>query len=80
VTSWYDFAREIFRQAVELELLPRMPQLNAISSGDFPQAAQRPMFSVLDTTRMRHQFGICPPDLDESLSLCLRDCRDHQPT
>ncbi len=78
VTSWHDFAREIFRQAVEQELLPRVPQLNAISSGDFPQAARRPVFSVLDTSRIRHQFDISPPELAESLSQCLRGCGDQQ--
>lgn len=75
VTSWYDFAGAIFSKAVELGILQRRPQLNAIRSADFPQAAQRPMFSVLDTGKLRQQFDIRPPDLPGSLSRCLPDCR-----
>ncbi len=73
VTTWYDFARMIFNQAVELGLLQTMPVLNAIQSSDFPQLAERPRFSVLDTGTVRERFGIIPADLTWSLEECLKD-------
>lgn len=72
-TTWYDFARMIFEQAVELGLLQTMPVLNAITSSDFPQLAERPQYSVLDTGTVRERFGIIPPDLNWSIKECLKD-------
>ena len=44
-TSWYEFAREIFKRArVKVNLQP-------ISSADFPTPAQRPQYSVLRNTK-----------------------------
>jgi len=75
VTTWYDFARKIFEQALELGLLQKMPLLNAIQTSDFPQLAQRPRFSVLDTGAVHERFGIIPPDLNWSIKECLKDYR-----
>lgn len=71
VTTWYDFARRIFKRAAEQGILQTEPALNAIASSDFPQAATRPMYSVLDTQKIRQQFGVKPPGMDESLEMCL---------
>lgn len=73
VTTWYDFARMIFEQALEPGLIQTMPVLRAIQSSDFPQLAERPRYSVLDTARVRERFGIIPPDLNWSLKQCLND-------
>lgn len=75
VTTWYDFARRIFSTAAELEILPRAPELKAIVSSDFPQAATRPRFSVLDSGKVHKQFNVMAPSLDESLRLCLNNYR-----
>ncbi|MBN4075766.1 MAG: dTDP-4-dehydrorhamnose reductase [SAR86 cluster bacterium] len=48
--SWYDFAVEIQRQALELGLLSKKISLRAISTQEYPTPAQRPEFSVLDKT------------------------------
>jgi dTDP-4-dehydrorhamnose reductase len=76
VTTWYDFAGRIFSTATELGILPRAPELKAIASCDFPQAAARPKISVLDSTKVRSQFNIAVPGLEESLRLCLNDYRE----
>ena len=73
VTTWYDFARMIFAKAADLGILPSAPLLNAIASKDFPQLAKRPMFSVLDTQKLRNRFAIDPAGLDQALSRCLED-------
>jgi len=46
--SWYDFAVEIQKQALELGLLKKKIPLHAISTSEYPTPAQRPKFSVLD--------------------------------
>jgi len=77
VTSWYDFARLIFSTAGELGLLESQPETTAVNSSEFPQIAQRPIFSVLDTSAVRQTFDIRQGALNESLELCLRELKSH---
>ena len=53
-TTWFEFAEEIFRQAGDYENL----RLNAISSSEYPTAAQRPRNSVLDCALIEKRYGI----------------------
>ncbi len=48
VASWYDFAMAICEEATLLQLLPPGIKVAAISTADYPTAARRPPFSVLD--------------------------------
>jgi dTDP-4-dehydrorhamnose reductase len=73
VTTWYDFARMIFRQAAELGVLQSEPLLEAIKSSQFPQLAERPKYSVLDTQKLRERFGILPFGMEPSLRECLQE-------
>lgn len=75
VTSWYNFARLIFSTAGELGLLESQPETTAVNSSEFPQIAQRPIFSVLDTSAVRQTFDIRQGALNESLKLCLRELK-----
>jgi dTDP-4-dehydrorhamnose reductase len=58
--SWCGFAREIIARAYALGLLPRATPVRAIATGEYPAKAQRPAYSVLDTTRLRTQFLVAP--------------------
>ncbi|HEX7340769.1 MAG TPA: dTDP-4-dehydrorhamnose reductase [Rhodanobacteraceae bacterium] len=60
-TTWCGFARAIMQRAVTRGLLARAPAVNAIPSSAYPLPAQRPTWSVLDTTRLRNTFGIDLP-------------------
>jgi len=73
VVSWYDFADLIFEQAAELKLLHEIPRLRSIRSTEYPQAARRPEYSVLDTTLIQRSFGIRPAELGPSLRACLQE-------
>ena len=66
-TSWHGFARAIFEEAHAAGLLARMPQVEAIATADYPTPARRPAYSVLDTTKLRGDFGIEPPQWREGL-------------
>jgi dTDP-4-dehydrorhamnose reductase len=50
VATWYDFACEIQRQALQLGLLSRKIPLRPIPTSAYPTPAQRPAYSVLDKT------------------------------
>lgn len=60
VMSWFDFAREIFTLAVGCGLLETKPSLAAIPSSQYPQAARRPAYSVLDCQKITRDFDIQP--------------------
>jgi len=48
VVSWYGFAEEIMRQAVELQLLKLSPVVRPISTAAFPTPCQRTINFLLD--------------------------------
>ena len=75
--SWYDFAGAIFATARELGLLDRLPATTAVTTAQFPQAATRPRYSVLDTSAIREDFGIEPAGLAESLRACIEEIETH---
>jgi len=61
-TTWHGFAGAIFEQAVIHGLLSRAPRLIPIPAADYPTPARRPVWSLLDTTRLRSRLGIDLPD------------------
>lgn len=77
-TSWHGFASAIFAGAVERHLLPRAPQVAAITTADYPTPAQRPAWSVLDNTGFQQRFGYALPDwkagLADVLDALARQC------
>jgi dTDP-4-dehydrorhamnose reductase len=46
--SWYDFAVAIREEALDLGLLARAAPVTPIATGQYPAAARRPAYSVLD--------------------------------
>ena len=65
--SWYDFADTIFSSAVKAGLLERVPNLTPVTSSEFPQVASRPMWSVLETSKINRAFNIQPASFEGSL-------------
>ncbi len=60
--SWYDFAKEIFKQNnVSIDLQP-------IPTTAYPTPAKRPAYSVLDKTKIKEVFGIEIKNWEESLA------------
>ncbi|GHB98852.1 dTDP-4-dehydrorhamnose reductase [Thermomonas carbonis] len=74
--SWHGFASTIMEDAHALGLLARMPTVVPITTAEFPTPARRPAYSVLDTTRLRNDFGIIPPGWREGLRATLRELVD----
>jgi len=59
--SWYDFAVEIFKQ------FGKTIEVKPIKTKDYPTAAKRPKYSVLDTTKIKNNFDYTINDWQESL-------------
>lgn len=67
VTSWYDFAVAIF------ELAGLNCKVNAIPSSAYPTPARRPVFSVLDKSKIKQTFTLDIPHWRVSLSKTLKE-------
>lgn len=57
-TSWHGFAEQIFQAAAAQNLLPKIPEIKAITTADYPTPARRPANSRLDCGKIRRVFGI----------------------
>jgi len=69
-TTWYGFARAIFRRAAAQGLeVPRL--IEPIASAAYKLPAPRPRNSRLDCGRIARVYGIAAPPWEESLSACL---------
>jgi dTDP-4-dehydrorhamnose reductase len=72
-TTWCSFAREIFATAAPT--LGRQPEIEAITTSEYPTAAKRPLHSVLDCGRISRIHGIAlrswQPALAETVSTIL---------
>jgi dTDP-4-dehydrorhamnose reductase len=70
--SWHDFAKEIFTQAVGLGLLEKSPDVNAITTAEYPTPAKRPVWSVLDCQKLADVHGLPPKSWVQELQAVLR--------
>ena len=66
-TSWCDFAKAIFAEAVSQKVLEKAPLVNSITTADYPTPAKRPANSCLDLTKIQQAFGVIPSDWQKAL-------------
>tara|TARA_B100001093_G_scaffold65587_1_gene55526 strand:+ start:18 stop:878 length:861 start_codon:yes stop_codon:yes gene_type:complete len=66
VCSWYDFTKAIF------EILDKKVKLNAIETFQYPTAALRPFYSVLNKSKIKERFQLHIPHWRESLKNFLK--------
>lgn len=66
-TTWYDFAVEILREAAR-QVPPTRQRIAPMSTSEYPTAARRPLYSVLDTTSFEQTFGVTPRPWREALA------------
>lgn len=72
-TSWHGLACYIVQQMQAQGLASTLPlnAIQAISSADYPTAAQRPAYSVLDCRRLEQQLGLRLPPWQEGVAQVL---------
>lgn len=56
--SWYDFAIAIQEIGLELGILTREIHVKPIRADQYPTPAQRPIYSVMDTTKIRDEQDV----------------------
>ena len=66
--TWHDFAKEIYRQALNLRILEKECEIKPCASADFPSKATRPSYSVLDKAKIKKALGINIPEWEKSLN------------
>lgn len=64
--SWYDFTKAIHRICGIKNC-----QVSPITTEDYPTAATRPSYSILDKSKIKATFGIAIPYWEESLEKCI---------
>ena len=66
VTSWYDFATAIMEICnIDCQVIP-------IETKDYPTQARRPLYSVLDKSKIKSDFKITIPHWRDSLTNCIK--------
>ena len=65
--SWYEFARAIYEEGRTLGLVERKVTITPVTSAEYPTPAQRPAYSVLDTTGTQKVVGHAPQPWREAL-------------
>ena len=68
VTSWYEFAREIFRLAAEHGAPLKLKDLKSIATEAYPTPARRPKNSRLSLEKLSTTFQITPAAWDAALA------------
>lgn len=71
--SWYDFACEIQRQALQLGIIKREIPIIPVSTAQFPTPAKRPAYSVLDKTTTTAALHLSPQRWQTELELVLQE-------
>lgn len=66
-TSWFQFAKEIHRQAKELHFPLKVKTVEPISSDEYPTIAKRPAYSSLNTKKVEEVLGKAPRPWQEAL-------------
>ena len=66
VTSWYDFATAIMEICnIDCQVIP-------IETKDYPTQARRPLYSVLDKSKIKSDFKVTIPHWRDSLANCIK--------
>ena len=66
VTSWYNFATAIMEIGnIDCKVIP-------IETKDYPTQARRPMYSVLDKSKIKSDFKVTIPHWRDSLTNCIK--------
>lgn len=73
--SWYEFAcRAVAAAAARGALTP--PEIRSIPGSQWPQAARRPAYSVMDGTRFETVFDTAMPELEAAMNECIEEWMD----
>lgn len=68
--TWYEFA-------LEIKKLTNSPcEIFPISTSEYPTAAKRPAYSLLDTSKIKRDYGLIIPNWQTSLAYCIEQLKN----
>jgi dTDP-4-dehydrorhamnose reductase len=76
VCSWYDFAVAICEEGLHLGLLKKSVQINPIATSEYPTAAARPPYSVLDKKDSWRELELGGVHWRQQLRAMLKDMKE----
>lgn len=79
-TSWFQFAKEIHRQAKDLGFPLKMKTIEPIPTHEYPTPAKRPAYSTLSTKKIEEYLGRTPRPWQEALYDYLMNLKNYQKT
>ncbi|MFQ3620095.1 MAG: dTDP-4-dehydrorhamnose reductase [Spirochaetales bacterium] len=68
-TTWFDFAREIYRLGRAYGMVNRVCEIRPLTTDQYPTKARRPAYSVLSKEKIKKDYGVPVPPWQESLEL-----------
>jgi len=71
-TTWYEFAQAIIKRAQDISPF-KSGRLDPIATDGYPTLAKRPLYSVLDCSKIDQVFGIQSPSWHESMQQCVKE-------
>lgn len=79
-TTWFQFAKEIQRQACEMGLMLMIKEIEPIETKDYPTLTKRPAYSTLNTRAIESLLGSAPRPWQEALKEYLTAYLKYQKT
>lgn len=76
-TTWYDFAREIYKNLPASVVGNQNITINPVPSSKYHTVANRPENSELSTNKLEENFNLNCLSWQEALSLCMEDLTDN---
>jgi len=80
ITSWYEFARAIYKKAKRLGLIEdnKKVKVQPVKTEDYPTAARRPRYSVLSKEKIKRELNLKIRDWDKALEDFLISLRENR--
>ena len=80
MTSWYEFARTIYKKAKRLGLIEdnKKVEIQSIKTEDYPTTVKRPKYSVLSREKIKKEFDLKIRKWDEALEDFLISLRENR--
>ncbi len=75
-TTWYGFAQAIQEMALSAGLLKNTCRIIPLTTAEYPTAAARPAYSVMDTTTFQRDWNLSIPHWRESLERYITALRE----
>jgi dTDP-4-dehydrorhamnose reductase len=75
MTNWYEFALEIYKQALKYGITGKILKINPVGSSTYPQKAKRPAYSYMLKDKLVNTFSYNPMNWRITLEEYIKSCK-----